>query len=341
MSAPAQPELTGTIRIDPGIVTVTVVGEIDVTSVPLLRSLLDQAAVPGLPTVAIDLDGVTFCDAHGLGVLVSSENALHQRGSELIVRAAPTRLRQLFAMAGLTYLFDGDRPETDAHLGHALGQAANLPLTRTVLDAALQLVVTMAQAVVARADGVSITLPRNGQLTTVASSNDVVLDMDHDQYDTGEGPCLEAATHGERFHIDSMRDEIRWPAFVPRARARGIESILSTPLVTGSQPIGALNVYSTKVGAFAAHEKEWTDQFAAEAAAVVRSADPTFSAPILNAQITEALAARHVIALAQGVLMERESLDPEGAHAKLLAMSRDTSRPMQDVARGVLPKLTP
>ena len=72
----------------------------------------------------------------------------------------------------------------------------------------------MAQAVVVGADGVSITRPRNGCLGTVAASDDVVLEMDHDKYDTGEGLCLDAVTEGERFHILSLREEDRWPAFV-------------------------------------------------------------------------------------------------------------------------------
>lgn len=78
------------------------------------------------------------------------------------------------------------------------------------------------------------TLSGNGRLGTVAASNDVVLEMDHDQYDTGEGPCLD-----------------------------------STPLVAADLPIGALNVYSRTVGAFAEHEKQWADQFAAAEAVVV------------------------------------------------------------------------
>jgi len=51
-----------------------------------------------------------------------------------------------------------------------------------------------------------------------------------------------------RFLIDALAEERRWPDFVPRARARGIESILSTPLVAAERPIGALNV-SSETGA--------------------------------------------------------------------------------------------
>jgi GAF domain-containing protein len=194
----------------------------------------------------------------------------------------------------------------------------------------------MAQAVVQGADGVSITLPRNGRFGTVAASNDVVLEMDHDQYDTGEGPCLDAAIQGERFHIHALGEEQRWPAFVPRARARGIESILSTPLVASERPIGALNVYSRMVGAFAVHEKEWADQFAAEAATVVSTARLDESVHGLSSQIRAALQSREVIALAQGMIMQRDGVDPTVAHATLIETSRSTGRRLRDVSEDLV-----
>jgi GAF domain-containing protein len=179
---------------------------------------------------------------------------------------------------------------------------------------------------------VSITLPRNGRFGTVAASNDVVLEMDHDQYDTGEGPCLDAAIQGERFHIDALSDEERWPAFVPRAQARGIKSILSTPLISADRPLGALNVYSRTVGAFAVHEKEWADQFASEAATVVSTARMDESVHGLSAQIRAALQSREVIALAQGMVMQRDGVGPPAAHATLVEISRATGRRLRDIS---------
>jgi len=80
---------------------------------------------------------------------------------------------------------------------------------------------------------------------TVAATDDTVAQMDRDQYATGQGPCLAAAGEGHWFHVESVDEEGRWPDFVPRARAGGIGSILSTPLMaTGGRSVGALNIYS-------------------------------------------------------------------------------------------------
>ena len=51
------------------------------------------------------------------------------------------------------------------------------------IDAALRLVTLLAGATVEGADGVSVTLERNGRLSTVASTNDTVRLMDDHQYD--------------------------------------------------------------------------------------------------------------------------------------------------------------
>jgi len=203
--------------------------------------------------------------------------------------------------------------------------------SQLVLDAALVTVVTVCQAVIGHADGVSITLPRDGRYTTVAASNDVVLAMDHDQYDTGQGPCLDAARHGERFHIDSLGAEDRWSEFVPRARARGIESVLSSPLLAAGAAHGALNIYSSTVGAFAVHEKQWADDFALRASGVLTAARQALPSERLTGQLTQALTSRAVLARAQGWLMHRDGLDAAAAWASLTAMSKRTSSPLRDV----------
>ena len=329
-------QLTGSVRASDGVVVVALAGEIDLATVPFFRTLMDQAFAVGVSRVVVDLAEVDFCDAQGLTVLVTAQDRLRAAGGRLSVHSVSPRLYRVFQASGLAEVLHVERPPASSALIGGLLRTAGVPLAREVLDAALKLVVTMAQAVVVGADGVSITLPRHGRFGTVAASNDVVLEMDHDQYDTSEGPCLDAATQGRRFHIKSLSAEDRWPAFVPRARARGIESILSTPLMTADHPIGALNVYSRTVGAFAEHEREWTDQFAAEASVVVSSARGAGSSRLLEDQIGQALLSREVIAMAQGLVVHRDKVSPEVAYAALRDISRRTGQPLADVCEALV-----
>lgn len=328
------PQLTGSIRAarNPTIVVVTVAGEIDIATTPHFRTLLEEAVDTGRDVVVVDMAKVTFIDAAGLSALQHAALRLRSTGRQLEVDGASAQARWLLDVTGLTDLVVVLPAAAAATLAHAIAGGAEIPLARGVVDAALKLVVTMAQAVVAGADGVSITLPRAGQLTTVAASNDVVLEMDHDQYDSGEGPCLDAAIQGERFHIHSLDEEARWPAFVPRARARGIASIMSTPLMATDLPLGALNIYSRTPHAFAAHEQTWADEFAKGSAAVVLSAGLGGSSPVRQDQIHQALRSRDAIAVAQGVIVHRDRVTPDEAYAWLRTASRQTGRPMIDLS---------
>jgi anti-anti-sigma factor len=327
--------LSGTVRVDRGVI-VTAIGEVDLFTAPSFRTMLEEALAVGVDTVTVDLAGVTFMDAQGLTVLVGAARQLQDNGGRLVVRAPPASLRRLFEVTDLTEFLGVDLAAAAPAVARTLALAAAVPLTRELLDAALKLVVTMTQAVVTGADGASITLPRGGRLGTVAASNEVVLEMDTDQYDTGEGPCLDAATQGERFQIGSLDTEQRWPAFVPRARARGIRSILSTPLMSQSIALGALNIYSRTVDAFAEHETEWADMFAAEAAAVVTHAHTSPSAQDLDLQLQQALQSREVIALAQGIMMGRTGGTPAEAYLVLRDVSVRTGVPLLDVCERVV-----
>jgi anti-anti-sigma factor len=328
-------QLSGTLRIDRGVV-VTVVGEVDLFTEHALRALLDQALSVGADTVTLDLTGVSFLDARGISVLVVAARQLRDQGGRLVVRSAPLAVRRVFEITGLTEFLGVEALAAEPAVVRALALAAEVPLTRELLDAALRMVVTMAQAVVTGADGASITMPREGRLGTVAASNDVVREMDTDQYETGQGPCIDAATHARRFHIGSLDTEPRWPDFVPRARARGIRSILSTPLMAGDVALGALNIYSSTTDAFAEHEQAWADTFAAEAAAVVTHAHNSPTAHDLDQQLQEALESREVIALAQGITMARVGGTPAEAYLVLREVSVRTGEPLLRVCENVV-----
>ena len=206
----------------------------------------------------------------------------------------------------------------------SLRQTAAVPDGHGVVDGALRLVVALARATVEGADGVSVSLHRDGRLLTVAATDRTVTAMDAGQYATGEGPCLSASTEGRWFLSPSLADEQRWPEFVPRARQLGINSILSCPLMAQEQPVGALNLYSRRSGAFSDADGRLASLFAAEASTVLSEAGVALTDVRPALRLTRALQARQVIAQAQGVIMERQGIDPEAAYDHLLDVCRTT-----------------
>lgn len=223
-------------------------------------------------------------------------------------------------------------PTGMAAMADELVSLSALPAIDDVVDAALRLVAVLAQATVGGADGVSVSLTRHDRLYTVAATNETIAGMDRDQYATGEGPCIDAASQGRVFHVSSLAGESRWPSFTPRAYQRGINSILSTPLVARSRPVGALNIYSFAERAFAGNDQELASVFATQASGILIDAGVTVTGEQLSRRLRDALQARAVIAQAQGVIMATEGVSADAAYSELLVQSRSTDQPLRERA---------
>lgn len=214
-----------------------------------------------------------------------------------------------------------------------LGRAGSTQSTGLV-DAALRLVTGLANLTVRGADGVSITLDRRGRMMTAASSDDTIRRMDEHQYTTGEGPWLSAASKGVWFHSGRLADEDRWPNFVPRAIEEGIASIMSTPLLISTVPIGAINMYSRTGDVFGPAEKEVATFFAKRAADILGEAAEQDEDQ--GTRISLALTSRDIIAMAQGVHMARLGLSAEDAAAELYRTARTKAITVRAEAVAVL-----
>ncbi|SNR55514.1 STAS domain-containing protein [Actinomadura mexicana] len=85
-----------------GVLVAGVAGEIDSATAGLLREWVISAAVPvSAPRLVLDLDGVTFCDAAGLGALVAIRNAVRARGGDLVLARPPDMCHQILRRTGL------------------------------------------------------------------------------------------------------------------------------------------------------------------------------------------------------------------------------------------------
>jgi hypothetical protein len=221
-------------------------------------------------------------------------------------------------------------------LAGRLLRLAAFPPNAEVVDAALRLVVALAHATVTGADGVSVMLSRAGSLATVAATDETISGMDADQYATGQGPCVSAATDGHRIYVESLDTEIRWPEFIPRAKQRGINSILSMPLLTRGRPLGALNIYSNRAGAFSDPEQPLATLCAQQASDLLASTAVSVSAEDLSVRIRYALEVRETVTLAVGVVMTREGVSADDAHALLLQSAHRAAIPLGEQAQAIV-----
>ncbi|HEX8510033.1 MAG TPA: GAF and ANTAR domain-containing protein [Propionibacteriaceae bacterium] len=205
----------------------------------------------------------------------------------------------------------------------ARGMAAPTDLERT-----LELLSNGAQQAFL-CDAVGIMLVQAGKVTTVAASGPDVGRADELQTESGQGPCLEAIRRQEDFIVDDLRTDPRWPVWGPQAAALGWRSILSVGLVGGEKPLGALNLYSRQTDFFTADDLGLGEVFSAQASVALAGAQERDS-------LLKAVEARHVIGLAQGILMERYSIDAQQAFTVLRRYSSHMNRKLRLVAEDVV-----
>jgi GAF domain-containing protein len=207
-------------------------------------------------------------------------------------------------------------------LGEAARSLAGEPTLQQTLDAVVEYVRDMVPGC---ADA-GISLSRDGQLTTAASTDAGVRVGDQWQYELGQGPCVEAIRSEEIVWSPDVASDQRWPQWGARAAAElGVASMLCFQLYTSESTHGALNLYGTEVDAFTAADRVLAGSFAAVAAAAIRSAET-------EDQLHSAVASRMMIGQAQGILMERFNLSASNAFAVLSRISQHTNTKLVTVA---------
>ncbi|WP_127783606.1 GAF and ANTAR domain-containing protein [Rhodococcus sp. X156] len=210
-------------------------------------------------------------------------------------------------------------------------------LTRIVvgekpLDEVFAQVVQLARREIPGADEVSVTMVDGSGATTPAATGELACTLDEQQYSTGQGPCLQAATTGETLHIPDMQAEQRWPEYTPFAARNGGLSSLSVPLPVQDTTVGALNIYARVVDAFDEHSRELAEHFAGYAAVTVRNASLYTATTNLAEQMQAAMESRAVIEQAKGIIMGERRCSPDEAFRLLSKVSQDANRKLRDVA---------
>jgi anti-anti-sigma factor len=349
-----------------GQVVLALQGEVDVLTAPEFSAFFETMIDRGHRSVVLDLAGLRFMDASGLAVISRGADRLEVSGGTLTIRTPMAMIGRMLDITGFarlvqlqpgesTYghpgpcLSDGSGEELVARRApaHTYGMTkgmmtfASIHSDDELIDGALRLAVSLAGTVVGGADGVSVSLRRRGVLSTVAATDQTISRMDANQYQTGEGPCLDASTKGHWFLAESLESETRWPAFTPRARALGIQAILSSPLLVKERPVGALNIYSLTPSAFSVRDQELAAAFAVQASSLLGDAEMNLSDDELSVRFQGALRAREVIAQAQGILMERDGVSEKDAYGALRRFSLRNGRPLYERAENIVASTRP
>jgi len=203
-----------------------------------------------------------------------------------------------------------------------MGQAGELPSFHRVTERAVE--------VVDGCDWASLSLRRGRhRVETVAATHPESELCDSLQYELGEGPSLGTIRDGECFVSQDVRCDPRWPRWGNRVAAVGVGSVVSVRLISSTETLGALNCYSRSTRAFTPDDVDVAVVFAAHAANAMDAARTV-------AGLQTALQSRHLIGVAQGILMHRFGLSLDQALEVLRRYSSHSNTKLTDVAQLVV-----
>lgn len=213
---------------------------------------------------------------------------------------------------------------------------ADRPLADT-----LERVSVLATHALSETPEVSLTLIEGERAWTAATSGPVALHLDERQYDTGSGPCLDAALYGETIKVTMDGRDQPYPDFRQAAQRKGVTHTMSVGLSTGDQVIGAMNIYNSTGRPFNDDSDRIARTFAVCAGIVLANVERYRQAAARAAQLEVALQSRAPIEQAKGILMTRHGCTSDDAFKILIGLSQTQNIKLRIIAQNLVDQATP
>ncbi|MDG4791550.1 GAF and ANTAR domain-containing protein [Micromonospora sp. WMMD1102] len=218
----------------------------------------------------------------------------------------------------------GVKPE---HLAQTLSELARTLQLEESLDDTLTSIVAAAVPTIPGTAFAGLTVVQGKRsVWTRAATHELARRVDQAQYDTGQGPCLDAVFEHRTVRVADLTRDTRWPDFAGRAAELGVRGMLSFQLYVEHDNLGALNLYSPEAGTFDDESEQVGLLFAAHAAVAMAGARREYD-------LGQAIGTRDLIGQAKGILMERYRLTADQAFVLLVRTSQHTNVKVSEVAR--------
>ncbi len=225
--------------------------------------------------------------------------------------------------------------QTPVELAQTFADVARVLVAEDDVEATLKKITTLAVETIDGCHHAGVSLVQGRKVSTPAASDDVPRQVDAIQYETDQGPCLDAIREHETFRIDDLAAEDRWPKFSKRAAEEtGVASMLSFRLFAESDTLGALNLYSKQRAAFDDEALAVGSVFATHAAVALAGAQH-------DEQMQKALQTRDVIGQAKGILMAQQDVSADEAFDILRRASQRMNIKLRELAERVASRTPP
>jgi GAF domain-containing protein len=220
-------------------------------------------------------------------------------------------------------------------LSEGLLALSQLLIAEEPLDTTLRRVAEISQRTLDSCDLVGVTLLSDGKPSTAAFTELDAVEIDDVQYRTGRGPCVHSYESKSPMHVVDMSTDARWPEVAQAAKAHGVHSSLSMPLIVREVGMGALNLYSYRVDGFDAGEQQLALLFSTQAAIAIANAEVYWRTHLLTEQLREAMESRDLIGQAKGIVMASRRVTADEAFELLREASQRTNVKLRTIAEQV------
>jgi hypothetical protein len=179
-----------------------------------------------------------------------------------------------------------------------------------------------------------------GRPITVGTSDRAAWDADQVEFDTEDGPCVEALRTGTVARAIDLATEQRWPAWTAVATLLGFSSAAGIPAEVSPGHRIALNLYAIAPNAYDDETLHRAILFTEEVARTIPMALRLSEADERASQLEQALASRSIIDQAIGVLMTQNRCTPDTAFGILRRASQNRNIKLRDVAATIIERFT-
>ncbi|MEO5877499.1 MAG: anti-sigma factor antagonist [Streptosporangiaceae bacterium] len=338
-----------TSRSHGGVMVISAVGELDISTAHRLRAYLAALTMPLYgPLVVLDLAGVPFCDSSGLGALVGTWKDLRERQGVLALAAPQQQVARILHTTGLDTRLPVHPSVPDALKGLAAEKDEQDPdAVEQVLrelkthegGSDLELLCRACVKVLG-GDGVSLAVISGQYIReTLCASDPEALHLDQLQFTIGEGPSLEAHETGRPvLSADLHSTPSRWPLFTAAVgeTAPRLKGIYGFPVVAGPHHIGAMDIYSDTTRELTEQQIEQIERACRIAAPMILEQLPEEILHNLRGSLLQyGIVDRSEVYHAAGILMSEMHIDIAEAFARLRGYAFAHGMLIEDAAADV------
>lgn len=176
-----------------------------------------------------------------------------------------------------------------------------------------------------------------GVLRPLASSSERMRELELIELQCRGGPCLDCYSSGSPvIQHDLSAADGRWPDFAGAALRAGFRSVYALPLRLRSESIGALNLFSERLGGLCEEDQRLGQALADVATIGLLHQRLIHERGALAEQLQVALDSRVSLEQAKGVVAEQAGTDMSGAFQLLRGHARHHNRPLGEVVAAVI-----